>query len=478
MSSDYSMLFRIIPSVERILSDPDVDRVLAGYPRPVVVEGVRLALDRVRERIRLGNAPDEEKLAASAFYIPMIEKEVRLLLSPSLRRVINATGIVIHTNLGRSPLPAWAFDRARDTALGYSNLEFDLESGTRGSRYVHAESLLCRLTGAEAALVVNNNAAAVLVALHALAFDREVIVSRGELIEIGGSFRLPDIMKAGGAKLVEVGTTNRTHEDDYRRAIGDRTALLMKVHLSNFRVEGYTATVSPREIARIGEEKGIPLLYDLGSGAFADLGKGAEPTVFEELRGGADVLTLSGDKLLGSVQAGILVGGCEILERIRRTPMMRAVRVDKVTLALLEATLTAYLDPETVGERVPVLRLISRPLRDIRKDVEELRGSILAAAGDGTVEADIVEGESEAGGGAIGHPPIATWLLSLSFANLRPEAAATLLRAHDPPIIVRIRQERVLVDPRTLFPEEIPIVATAIAGAASTPRDGESVEER
>ncbi|MBN1827333.1 MAG: L-seryl-tRNA(Sec) selenium transferase [Candidatus Eisenbacteria bacterium] len=475
MDEDRSPLFRVLPSVEKLLADPEVGRALEGVPRAVAVEAVRLAVERMRERIRGGEAPAGAELAAAGTYAARAREEARRLLRPSLGRVINATGIVIHTNLGRAPVAPEAFERAREVATRYSNLEYDLERGARGSRMVHAEALLRRLTGAEAALVTNNNAAAVLVSLNALAFGRKVVVSRGELIEIGGSFRLPEIMQASGAILCEVGTTNRTHPEDYRRALDDKTALLMKVHLSNFRVEGFTAAVAADELVRIGAERGIPLLYDLGSGAFARTGPGGEPTAPEELGSGAALITMSGDKLLGAVQAGIILGKREVVDRVRKAPMMRAVRVDKITLALLEATLTAYLDPDRVVENVPVLRLISRPLRDIQKDVETLRGSILRRAGD-AVHTEIVEGESEAGGGAIGQPPIPTVLLAISIDGMRPEAVAAALRGADPPIVARVREDRIRIDPRTLFPEEIAVVAdTIVRIAAGGGRRGEVV---
>ncbi|RPJ44410.1 MAG: L-seryl-tRNA(Sec) selenium transferase [Candidatus Latescibacterota bacterium] len=475
MGSDRSGLYRMLPSVEKILSDPEVEGAVRSFPRPVATEAVRTVLDEVREEMRSGAGPAESDLSSPVVYRDRIVLKLRELLRPSLRPVVNATGVVIHTNLGRAPLSEDAFDRARPIATRYSNLEFDLEAGARGSRYAHAERLLRRLTGAEAALVANNNAAAVLVALHALAAGREVIVSRGELIEIGGSFRLPEIMQASGARLVEVGTTNRTRPDDYRKAIGPETALLMKVHLSNFRLEGFTADVPSAELARIGAEHRIPVLYDLGSGAFVRTDPRGEPTAREELESGPSVLTMSGDKLLGSVQAGILLGRKAEIERIKNSPMMRAVRVDKLTLALLEATLLAYLDPEKVLADVPVLRLISRPAHAIRQDADRLREAVLARLGE-RADAEIVEGESEAGGGAIGQPPIPTRLVAVRVERIAPDRLAARLRAFDPPVIVRVRNDRVVLDPRTLFPEEFEIVADALAAAASGARAAGGVE--
>ncbi len=466
MGSDGSSLLRKLPSVDRFLEDPAIGDLLGAYPRGIVVEGIRAALESVRRMILSGGEglPSEAEIESIGYFVDRVGEETLAILRPSLRRVINATGIVIHTNLGRSPIAAEAFEHARLIAERYSNLEFDLADGKRGSRHDHVERLLTRLTGAEAAVVTNNCAAALMTALHAIARGREVIVSRGELIEIGGSFRLPEIMEASGSKLVEVGTTNRTHVDDYRRAIRSDTAAILKVHLSNFTQEGFTTDVPASDLALIAGEAGIPFLHDVGSGALVQIGVGKDPTVPEEIVSGADLVMMSGDKLLGSVQAGIIVGRRRAVDQVRSCPVMRAVRPGKVTLAILEATLLAYLDETTVRSKIPVLGLISRPLRDIKKDAETLREALLAQA-EPHVETRYLEGKSEAGGGAIGQPPVETVLLAVSSGKVPVDSAVRILREGDPPVIVRVQQDRIVIDPRTLFSDDIPVVAEALARA-------------
>ncbi|NNE08265.1 MAG: L-seryl-tRNA(Sec) selenium transferase, partial [Gemmatimonadetes bacterium] len=392
-----------------------------------------------------------------------IETMCGRLMSPSLKRVINATGIVIHTNLGRAPIAPDVFERARDVAARYTNLEYDLASGKRGSRHTHAESLLTRLTGAESAVVVNNCAAALLTSLHAHAHGREVIVSRGELVEIGGSFRLPDIMKASGAKLVEVGTTNRTRARDYREAITDRTAAILKVHQSNFRMEGFTEEVAIDELSAITREACLALLYDLGSGSFLRAGKGAEPTVAAEMKRGADVVMMSGDKLLGSVQAGIMLGTKPAIDTIKKSALMRAVRPDKVTLSLLESTLLYYLEPARALAEIPVLGLIERPLRAIKEDAEAIRDALRERLPENAVAMEIVEGKSEAGGGAIGQPAMDTALLALAFPDRSPDEIAAALRSRPVPVVARIYRDRLWIDPRTLFADDHDPLVTALA---------------
>ncbi len=474
MAFDGSSLLRHLPSVDRFLEDPALLELMESYPREIVVEGIRHALESVRSRVidDKGTAPDVEEIGSIGYYIGMVREKAESIMRPSLRRVINATGIVIHTNLGRSPIAPEMFDRARDIATRYSNLEYDLDAGKRGSRHDHIESLLTRLTGAEAAVVTNNCAAALLTSLQACARGREVIVSRGELIEIGGSFRLPELMEASGARLVEVGTTNRTHPKDYEKAITPQTAAILKVHLSNFRQEGFTTDVPAADLAGIASEAGIPLLHDVGSGALVQIDEGGDPTVPEEVASGADLVMMSGDKLLGSVQAGIVVGRREMVEKVRSCPVMRAVRPDKVTLALLEATLLSYLDEPNRLAQIPVLRLILRPLRDIKEDAEKLRQAFLEQA-DPQPESKFLEGRSEAGGGAIGQRAVETVLFSISPGNVSADQIARKLRANDPPVVVRVQQDNVVIDPRTLFPEEIPLVAKALALAMK----GESCDE-
>jgi L-seryl-tRNA(Ser) seleniumtransferase len=362
--------------------------------------------------------------------------------------VLNATGVVVHTNLGRAPLAEAALERVRATAAGYSNLEYDLVTGGRGSRQDNVADLLRRLTGAEAALVVNNNAAAVLLALAALAEDHEVVVSRGELIEIGDGFRIPDVLARSGARLVEVGTTNRTRASDYERAIGPETALLLRVHQSNFRQVGFTERPRLADLAQIAKRVALPLVDDLGSGAFVDLHE--EPSARESLGAGADLVCFSGDKLLGGPQAGIVVGRADLVERLRRHPLQRALRADKLTLAALEGTLALYLEPERAVREIPVLRMLREPAADVRARAERL-----AAAVGGEVEDTI----ARVGGGAL---PLAELE---SFACAVEEELAAALRASDPPVVAVVRDGRTLLDCRTLTDAEADEVAEAVARA-------------
>ncbi|HEY6054069.1 MAG TPA: L-seryl-tRNA(Sec) selenium transferase, partial [Gaiellaceae bacterium] len=365
---------------------------------------------------------------------------------PSLRRVLNATGVVVHTNLGRAPLPEAALERVREVGAGYSNLEYDLDAGRRGSRQVHAADVLRRLTGAEAALVVNNNAAAVMLALAALAEGREVLVSRGELIEIGDGFRIPDVLARSGARLHEVGTTNRTRAADYERAIGPDTALLLRVHQSNFRVVGFTELPSLAEVAAVARAAGLPLVDDLGSGAFAAFED--EPSARDSLAAGADLVCFSGDKLLGGPQAGIVVGRADLVERLKRHPLQRALRADKLTLAALEGTLALYLDPERAAREVPVLRMLREPAEAVWARAERL-----AALVGGEVEETV----GRVGGGAL---PLAELP---SFACAVEEELAAPLRAGEPPVVGVVRDGRLLLDCRTLADGELDEVAAAVA---------------
>jgi L-seryl-tRNA(Ser) seleniumtransferase len=435
------MRLRDLPSVDELLRDER----LAAEPRPLALAAARTALDRAREEIRAGADPGDVAERAA--------EELASLRRPQLRRVLNATGVVVHTNLGRAPLAAAALARVAETAGGYSNLEYDLAEGARGSRQDHCAGLLRRLTGAEAALVVNNNAAAVLLALAALAEGREVIVSRGELIEIGDGFRIPDVLGRSGARLVEVGTTNRTRAADYERAVGSGTALLLRVHQSNFRVVGFAEQPRLEELARVARRHGLPLVDDLGSGHLApsnSLLLGEEPSARESLAAGADLVCFSGDKLLGGPQAGIVVGRAELVERLRRHPLQRAMRADKLTLAALEGTLALYLDPERATAEVPVLRMLREPVEAVRARAERL-----AAATGGAVEETV----ARAGGGAL---PLAELP---SFACALEEELAAALREGEPPVVGIVRDGRLLLDCRTLADAEVQAVAAAVRAA-------------
>ena len=430
------MRLRDLPSVDELLRDER----LAGEPRPLALAAARAALDRAREEIAAGLEPGE--LAERAL------GELARARRPRLRGVVNATGVVVHTNLGRAPLAPAALERVHEVAAGYSNLEYDLERGERGSRYDHVAGLLRRLTGAEAALVANNNAAAMLLALAALAEGREVVVSRGELIEIGDGFRIPDVLARSGARLVEVGTTNRTRAADYEHAVGPETALLLRVHQSNFRVVGFTERPSLGELKDVADRHGVPLVDDLGSGAPADLGD--EPTPRASLAVGADLVCFSGDKLLGGPQAGIVAGRAELVERLRRHPLQRALRPGKLTLAALEGTLSLLLDPETAATEIPVLRMLREPAEAVRARAERLASLV-----GGTVEGTV----ARVGGGAL---PLSELP---SFACALEEALADQLRLGDPPIVAVVRDGRTLLDCRTLTDAEVEEVAAAVAAA-------------
>jgi L-seryl-tRNA(Ser) seleniumtransferase len=430
------MRLRDLPSVDELARDAR----LAGEPRALAVEAARAALARAREEIKAGHDPGDLAERALA--------ELDAARAPSLRRTLNATGVVVHTNLGRAPLAEAALARALEVGRGYSNLEYDLAAGRRGSRQDHVAGILRRLTGAEAALVVNNNAAAVMLTLAALAEGREVLVSRGELIEIGDGFRIPDVLARSGASLCEVGTTNRTRAADYERAIGPETALLLRVHQSNFRVVGFTEQPSLEELAATARRHGLPLVDDLGSGVLVQLE--GEPSAKESLAAGADLVSFSGDKLLGGPQAGIVVGRAELVERLRRHPLQRALRADKLTLAALEGTLGLYLDPARALVDVPVLRMLNEPLEVVRARAERL-----AAAVGGEVEETVCR----VGGGAL---PLAELP---SFACAVEEELAGPLRRGDPPIVGVVRDGRLLLDCRTLTDAEAEEAVACVEGA-------------
>ena len=426
---------RDLPSVDRLLAEER----LAGEPHELAVAAARTVLDRARDEIRAGRDP-------GSMFDAVLEELARTR-RPRLRRVLNATGILVHTNLGRAPLADAALARLAEVGAGYSNLEYDLEQGERGSRQDHLAPLLRRLTGAEAALVVNNNAAAVLLAIAALAEGQEVVVSRGELIEIGDGFRIPEVLARSGARLVEVGTTNRTRAADYERAIGPETALLLRVHQSNFRVVGFTERPHLSDLAQIAKQAALVLVDDLGSGALTSVGD--EPTPAESLRAGADLVCFSGDKLLGGPQAGVVVGRADLVERLRRHPLQRALRADKLTLAALEGTLSLALDPESAGQ-IPVLRMLHEPVEHVRARAERLAS---------LVGGEVEETVARVGGGAL---PLAELP---SAACAVEEALAEPLRLGDPPVVAVVRDGRTLLDCRTLTDAEVDEVADAIAAA-------------
>lgn len=459
---------RLIPSIDQVVERHALADAAVTFGRAAVVRAVRGAADDLRAAIQRGEiVPASPELAALWIERRALDG-LAAALAPSLRPVINATGVIIHTNLGRAPLAEAARRRAALVAAGYTNLEYDLRAGGRGHRHVHAERLLRHLTQAEAALVANNNAAGMLLVLSALAAGREVIVSRGELVEIGGGFRVPDVLAQSGASLREVGTTNRTRASDYAAAISDRTAMLLRVHPSNFRIEGFTARPTVDELAALARSFDLPLVEDLGSGWLAldepgPPGLETEPSVSASLRAGADLVAFSGDKLLGGPQAGIVLGRRDLIDRLRRHPLMRAVRAGKLTYAALEATLALWAVPARRAE-IPVVRMIGLTVKEIDRRARALAARLSGVAG---LTCDIVDGVSAIGGGSAPGAGLPTRLLTLRAGGLAAAALEARLRAADPPVIARIADEAVVLDLRTVADEEDALLAAAIADAVS-----------
>jgi L-seryl-tRNA(Ser) seleniumtransferase len=460
-------LLRRLPKVDELLKAPAVASLLKKYPRAVVVDAVREAVDSARELASL-----EEKTAVKAVEAKAIISEAGRLadevMRPSLRRVINATGVVVHTNLGRSILPRVAIDAMVEVAGAYSNTEFDVKVGKRGSRHDHVEKLLTKLTGAEAAMAVNNNAAAVLLALSALAKGKEAIVSRGQLVEIGGSFRIPDVMRQSGAKLVEIGATNKTHAKDYRAAITPKTGLIMRAHPSNFQVVGFMAEVPLSEMVSIARENGLLVLDDLGSGVMVDVTKAGlppEPTVNESVSAGVDVVTFSGDKLMGGPQAGIAVGTKAAIAKMKKHPLARAVRIDKMTLAALEATLKLYFDEPKAIQEIPTLAALFAKPAALKKRADKLAVDIRKAAGPG-VKADSVKDTSKAGGGALPLAEMPTAAVRITVDGLSANKLEAALRRYKTPVIGRIKGDTLLLDLRTIQPQDEKEIVAAVAAAA------------
>ncbi len=463
-----SNLFRLLPAVDAVLTRLAEGEATAAPPRPLLRDLVNRFLDILREEIRSGLLTDEADLTWDALG-PRLERFVRSRSRPHFRRVLNAAGVVVHTNMGRSLLAEDAVDAVTEACARYSNLEFDLETGKRGSRYSHVEKILCALTGAEAALVVNNNAAAVLIVLETLAKGREVVVSRGQLVEIGGSFRIPEVMAKSGAVLREVGATNRTHPRDYEDGITEETAALMRVHTSNFRIIGFTKEVSLPELKEIADRHGLPVIEDLGSGNlfdFTSLGLGWEPTVQKIVAEGADVVSFSGDKVLGGPQAGIIVGKKEYIDRIKKNPLNRAVRIDKMTLAALEATLRLYLDPERAKQAVPTLAMITARPETLKRRARRLATLLRKALGE-ACGVSMRPGASRVGGGAFPEQDLPTTLVRLAPADgdASPDVLKKRLLQTDPPLVGRIEDNAFCLDPRTLADDEFRLAAKALAQA-------------
>lgn len=480
-------LFRCLPSVDVLLIALTADKEFQNIPRPLLRDAVHACLDQKRAGIRSGTIFDESELSVLAL-LPELRQYVRTAARGSLRRVINGTGVVAHTNLGRSLLAQKAVNAVITAGAHYTNLELDLDIGTRGSRHSHIEPILCRLTKAEAALAVNNNAAAVFLVLDTFCRDRDVIVSRGELVEIGGSFRIPDIMEKSGATLREVGTTNRTRLSDYARAITKNTAALMKVHPSNYRVTGFHEETSIRELVELGQQNGIPVFVDLGSGNLYDFAVHAapefaslsrdEPTVQSMVADGPDLVFFSGDKILGGPQAGIIMGRKKYIEPLKKNPLARVLRLDKLTLAALEATLTLYLEPVVAAQSIPTLNMILMPEARLRQKAESLAGILRAELNEpcvqGLMRVYICSGTSRIGGGAFPERDLPTSLVCLeptipeiSVERLRAE----LLRANIP-VLGRLENNCFLLDPRTIVDDEFLLVAESLQQALAVLRNG------
>jgi len=435
------MNLRSLPSVDLLLQDAAVQEWVVEYGRRLTLEALRAVLEEVRASFpKESHIPDQGELLQRAAL------RLQAWTQPTLLPVINATGVILHTNLGRAPLSPSAMRATAEVGQGYSTLEFDLEKGRRGSRLLHAEALLTRITGAQAAVVVNNNAAAVLLALSALARRRGVVIARSQLVEIGGGFRVPDVMKQPGARLLEVGTTNRVHLSDYEAALEEKPALFLRAHRSNFRILGFTSEPTLAEVAEVAHAAGLPLMDDLGSGSLLDTaryGLGHEPTVQESLAQGADLVCFSGDKLLGGPQAGIVVGRADLVAKLKKHPLARAVRADKLCLAALSATLLHYLKDEAESA-IPIWRMIAAPLDEIQARARRWAATL----GRG----EVIAGESTVGGGSLPGETLPTWLLALEIAS--PDRALARLRQAHPPVIARVQEERVALDARTVLEEQ------------------------
>lgn len=464
-------ILRSIPSVNELLESPEVSKLTGSYPRPLVVEVIRTVLEDIRQSLT------NKKEFAEVQTIDLSPQRLHHLIQQSLRQkfcdiehAINATGIILHTGLGRAPLAKEAAQQIQDILRGFSTLEIEKHSGRRGIRYHHIEQLICMITGAEAALVVNNNAAAVLLALDTLARGKEAIISRSQLVEIGGSFRMPDVMAKSGAILVEVGTTNKTYLTDYSNAITEHTGLILKVHQSNFKIIGFTETVDLKDLVSLGQTRNIPVMYDLGSGALVDLqpfGLPHEPTVQESIRVGVDVITFSTDKLLGGPQGGIIAGKKKWVDLLKRNPLTRAFRVGKLTIAALEATLKLYLEENLAVQKIPVLHMMLTPLEVIEERCKRFINGLTSETKT-FMSISTLDGFSEMGGGSLPGEGIPTKLISLRSEKMNAGEIAAQLRGNTPPIFARIEQDRVLLDMRTVHDDEADTIAGALGNICSS----------
>ena len=463
MNENQQRRLRRIPGVDTILESAHRDSFFEAVPKSVLLQAIRTVFDGLRKEILDNQPAPTEDESNPAEILDRVKARVHQAMTPNLRRVVNATGVVVHTNLGRSLLSQDAMDNLTDLAGHYSNLEFDLAKGRRGSRYTAVEDLLCEITGAEAAMVVNNNAGAVFLSLETIARGKSAIVSRGELVEIGGSFRIPDVMTKSGARLVEVGTTNRTHFRDYEGAITDDTGLLLKVHTSNYSIVGFTSDVPLTELAELGRRYHIPVMEDLGSGTFVDFsdyGLTREPTVQASVAAGVDLVTFSGDKLLGGPQAGIIVGTKEYIDKIKTNPLNRALRIDKLTLGALESTLRHYRDPEKAVAAIPTLKMLTLPMAVIEKQAHAV-GRLLSELADEGVDIAMAQSVSKAGGGSLPLLELPTLCVSVAVSGMSANALEHQLRKQNPAIIGRIENDRFYMDARTIQDDDIPAILDA-----------------
>lgn len=463
INSNQQALLRKLPGVDHLMELTAKEAFFNDIPPAVVVNSIRGVIDSKRNAILNDDSAINTNSLSDPNLIDAVKHAAKKAMTPNLRNTINATGVVVHTNLGRSLLATEVVENLITIASRYSNLEYDLDIGKRGSRYSCVEDLICEISGAEASMVVNNNAGAVLLCLETIARNKEVIVSRGELVEIGGSFRVPDVMAKSGAILREVGTTNRTHLKDFENAIDQNTGLLLKVHTSNYSVVGFTAEVSLRELVDLGDAHQLPVMEDLGSGTFIDFSKYGllkEPTVQESVTAGADVITFSGDKLLGGPQAGIIVGKKEVVDQIKKNPITRALRIDKLTLAALESTLRLYRDEEKAARIIPTLNMIMLPLEKVQKRAQQLAAA-LKNIGDARMQIQLLERSSKTGGGALPLMELPSLCVAIQIKGISPNTLEKTMRSNDPPIIGRIEDDLFVMDPRTIQKDELSIIETA-----------------
>lgn len=458
-------LFKLIPKVDELLEIDSINQLIENMPRKIVVDSIREEIELLRKDIRIDPLKEEDVKERLNRLPGLIIDRADRKNSYKLKRVINGTGVVIHTNIGRSLISEEVMENVKDIAINYSNLEYDLDKGERGSRYSHLKDIIVEITGGEDAMVVNNNAAAVLLVLSTIAKDKEVIVSRGELIEIGGSFRIPDVMEQSGAILKAVGTTNKTHLWDFEKAITEETAALLKVHTSNYRILGFTSSVSAEELYPLKEKYNLPLIEDLGSGVLIDLSKYGleyEPTVQESIKNGVDIVTFSGDKLLGGPQAGIIVGKKEYIDAMKKNPLTRAFRIDKFTISALEATLRLYLDERVAVEKIPTLKMLSIDISELEKKAKKLYNSIIERMDLDNCKLEIVDSYSEVGGGSLPLEKIPTKCIRLSIEKYKVTDLERTLREYKIPIITRVYKDNIYIDLRTVREDEFDIIVDGL----------------